>query len=168
MDNLPLEWFYKPYPYFPFFDSKQRDESGRLFVPANLRTATQENVAKWKDCVMMLGDQKFNDTENLLYGYEIGRMASAEGYMCKGKTKGPEASTINLVFELLFGHVAPLLLAQNQITKLIALAYKIIYAPCLKGNNQWLKNGLQDYLRAGGRTLFSLSRSLVTPGFTVC
>ena len=85
-----------------------------------------------------------------MYGYEIGRMAAAEGYMCKGKTKGPEARRINLVFELLFGHVAPLQLAQNQITKLIALAYKIIYVPCLEGNSQWLKNGLQDYLKGRG------------------
>ena len=52
--NLPLEWFYKTYPYFPFFYSKQRDESGSFFVPANLRTATEGDVAKWKDCVMML------------------------------------------------------------------------------------------------------------------
>ena len=102
----------------------------------------------------MLGDQKFKDTGNLLYGYEIGRMAA--GYMCRGKTKGPEASTINLVFELMFGHVAPLLLAQNQITKLIALAYKIIYVPCLEGNNQWLKNGLQDYLKGRGGERCSL------------
>ena len=150
LDNLPLEWFYKTYSYFPFFDRKQRDESGILCVPANMRTATEGNVAKWKDCVMMLGDQKFKDTGKLMYGYEIGRMAAAEGYMCKGKAKGPEASTINLVFDLLFNHVAPPLLAQNQITKLIALAYKIMYVPCLEGNNQWLKNGLQDYLKGRG------------------
>ena len=66
---------------------------------------------------MMLGDQKFKDTGKLLYGYEIGRTAAAEGYMCKGKPKGPEASTINLVFDLLFNHVALPLLAQNQILK---------------------------------------------------
>ena len=150
LDNLPSEWFYKTYSYFPFFDRKQRDESGILCVPANMRTATEGNVAKWKDCVMMLGDQKFKDTGKLMYGYEIGRMAAAEGYMCKGKAKGPEASTINLAFDLLFNHVAPPLLAQNQITKLIALAYKIMYVPCLEGNNQWLKNGLQDYLKGRG------------------
>ena len=63
LDNLPLEWFYKTYSYFPFFDRKQRDENGILCVPANMRTATEGNVAKWKDCVMMLGDQKFKRTQ---------------------------------------------------------------------------------------------------------
>ena len=80
VQNLPDEWYYDTYRYYPYFDSKQRDGNGNISIPPGLTTAMPANVNKWKECTKLLGDHTFKETGKLEYGYEICRMISANGY----------------------------------------------------------------------------------------
>ena len=141
IDNLPDEWYYRTYPYYPYFDEKQRDADGNIYIPEDLTTAVPHNVAKWKECAKMLGNHAFKETGKLEYGYEIGRMVAADRYHCglkKQQGNGKETCTSAVAMKTLFNRLAPDMIKQNRITELVAMGYKWFYVPCLEANNRWL------------------------------
>ena len=153
VDNLPEEWFYRTYKFFPYFDLTQRDGNGNISVPTELADAVPDNVSKWKACVKLLGDHNFKEIGKMEYGLEIGRMAAADGYNIgltpsRARTGGLDAACSSaMAMKFLFRNIAPELMKDNRITELIAIAYNWMYVPTLEGNNKWLLQGIANYFR---------------------
>ena len=47
VDNLPDEWYYRIYPYYPYFDRLQRDTRGRVIIKSNVVDPLAHIVIKW-------------------------------------------------------------------------------------------------------------------------
>ena len=63
-------FFYRTYNYFPFFDSKQRDETGQPLVTADLINLVSKNLDKRKDCYEeVLKSLDFRKSGRLAYAY---------------------------------------------------------------------------------------------------
>ena len=69
-------------------------------------------------------------------------MSLADGYRCEGEKGGRTANTPELVTKFLFKHIAPDLLANNNIGKLISYVWKWMHDPNLECNNRWVKESL--------------------------
>jgi hypothetical protein len=59
--------------------------------------------------------------------------------MCEDEKGGRTADTPELATKLLFEHIAPDLLANNSIRKLISYVWKWMRVPNLECNNCWVK-----------------------------
>ena len=162
VDNLPEAWYYGTYKYYPYFDLNQRDGNGNISVPPELALAVPANVDKWKECAKLLGDHTFKETGKLEYGYEIGQIASADGYNFGPKQSGGRTGCLDaecssaMAMKYLFKYIAPELIEQDRITELIAIVYRWHYVPCLESNNKWLLQAIADhFLTKGAKVVLS-------------
>ena len=65
----------------------QRNGNKNISITPELATTVPDNMAKRKERAKFLGDHTFTEPGQLEYGYEIGCMASADGY-----NRGPNQS----------------------------------------------------------------------------
>ena len=145
--NLPIDWYYVTYPYYKYFDRDQRDATGGVSAPANLLLAKPENVTKWKSFAERLFGGTFKESGRYHYGMEMGRMVLADGYRCFGKNDGRSADTTDITQHVLFNEVAPALLNQGSIGKLISYVWKWLHVPTLETNNKWVKDSLIAFFK---------------------
>ena len=97
-----------------------------------LHVADTENMAKWKELASRIFDQSSKEEEKHQYGLEVGRMSLADGCRCEGEKGGRMVETPELATRLLYKHVAPRLLAKNEIGRLISYVWKWIHVPNLE------------------------------------
>ena len=60
-------------------------------------------------------------------------------------TAGRPTNTADLAMKLLFNKIAPPLLEEGHIGKLISYVWKWVYVPNLEGDIQWVKEALADF-----------------------
>ena len=90
--------------------------------------------------------KRFKEEGRLRYGKEMGNMDAADSMKCSDtRTNGPQADTVDLAMKLLFDNIAPPLLEERNLSKLIAYVWKWVYFPNLEGNIQWVKEALADF-----------------------
>ena len=82
------------------------------------------NVAKWKDFASSIFNQSFKEEGKRQYRLEVGRMSLADGFRCEDEKGGRTADTPELATKVLFNHIAPDLLANNNIGNLISYVWK--------------------------------------------
>ena len=152
VDKLPNEWYYATYPWFKYFDQTQRDASGELVLASReLTNPVPENVDKWKLFVKRMFITRFKEEGRLCYGVEMGSMAALDKVKYSDTTtEGRHADTVDLTMKLLFNEIAPPLLAEGNLGKLISYVWKWVYVPNLEGNNQWVKDGVRDFFKIDG------------------
>ena len=124
VDQLPSEWFYATYDYFPYFDNTQRDDNDKVRIPPRQKTATPANVAKWRKKAHTIFGNYFHEIAKYHYGNEVGRMTEKDGWKVKGTGGGPVVSTADNVLNMLFEEVAPKLLLDDNIGTIVTYAWK--------------------------------------------
>ena len=72
-------------------------------------------------------------------------MSLADGYRCEGEKGGRTADTPELATKVLFNHIAPDLLANNNIGKLISYVWKWMHVLNFEYNNPWVKDSLCEF-----------------------
>ena len=77
-------------------------------------------------------------------------MAILDGIWSEEKKGGRRAETPKLAQRVFFRTVAPELLANDSIGKLISFAYKWMHVLNLEGNNRWVNNGLEAFFKQQG------------------
>ena len=146
-EKLPEDWFYGTIGYWRYFDQTQRDKSGNVSAPPHLSLPTPDNVKKWKAKAMAVFGSTFHETGKYCYGVEMGRLAGKEGHKLKGVGVAPAISSIENVHDMLFERVAPKLLKEDNIDRVVATSWITVYVPCLENNVQWLKDGFNEYAK---------------------
>ena len=152
VDKLPEEWYYATYSWFKYFDNTQRDATGKhVRAPSGLATVGPENVNKWKQFVKRMFVKRFKEEGRFRYGMEMGKMIARDSMQYSDtRTAGRRADTVDLAMKLLFNEIAPPLLEEGNLAKLISYVWKWVYVPNLEGNIQWVKEGLADFFGIGG------------------
>jgi hypothetical protein len=72
----------------------------------------------------------------------VGQLSLTDGFRCEGEKEGQTANTLELGQQVLFNHIAPDLLGNRSIGKLIVYVWKWMHVPNLECNNWWVKDSL--------------------------
>ena len=108
------------------------------------------NLDKWKCCYnKVLNSKDFKNEAKYTYLQEVAIQAE-HAWRFVPTQKPTKVCNINQAYSLLFDSVSPTLIASGRMDELVDLAFTMFYAPCLKCNSKWLREGRHVYFKNKG------------------